>query len=63
MEWLFNVVHVIKKNGKLCICIYFRDLNKATPKDEYLMPISNMLIGAIAQHKVLLFMDGHFRYN
>ena len=26
-EWIFNVVPVYKKNGKLHVCIDFRDLN------------------------------------
>ena len=43
-EWISNVVPVYKKNGKLRVCIDFRDLNKATPMDGYLMPIVDMLI-------------------
>lgn len=35
VEWLENIVHFIKKNGTLRVCIDFRDLNDATPKDEY----------------------------
>ena len=52
-----------KKNGKLRVCIDFRDLNKATPMDGYLMPIANMLVDATAGHKVINFMDGNARYN
>ena len=33
-----------KDLGKIRLCIDFRDLNKATPKDEYPMPIDDMLI-------------------
>ena len=33
-----------KKNGKLRVCIDFRDLNKATPTDGYPMPIADMLV-------------------
>ena len=35
VEWISNVVPVYKKNGKLRVCIDFRDLNKATPMDGY----------------------------
>ncbi|KAM1563134.1 hypothetical protein ACFX1X_038121 [Malus domestica] len=52
-----------KKNGALCICIDFRNLNLATPKDEYTMPISDLLIDAVANHAILSFMDGHAGYN
>ncbi|XP_057451900.1 uncharacterized protein LOC130743686 [Lotus japonicus] len=44
VEWLANVVPVIKKNGKMRVCIDFRDLNAATPKDEYHMPIAEMMV-------------------
>jgi hypothetical protein len=33
-EWIFNIVPMEKKNiGKIRVCIDFRNLNKATPKD------------------------------
>jgi hypothetical protein len=41
----------------------FRDLNMATPKDEYPMPIAEMLINAAAGNKILSFMDGNAGYN
>jgi hypothetical protein len=41
----------------------FRDLNRATPKDEYPMPIAEMLINAAAGHNILSFMDGNTGYN
>ena len=44
-EWVSNIVPVEKKNtGVIRVCIDFRDLNKATPKDEYPMPIADTLI-------------------
>ncbi|KAM0971971.1 hypothetical protein ACFX2A_020157 [Malus domestica] len=52
-----------EKNGALRICIDFRNLNLATPKDEYTMPISDLLIDAAANHAILSFMDGHAGYN
>lgn len=33
-ELLSNIILIIKKNGKLHICVDFRDINKATPKYE-----------------------------
>ena len=33
-----------KDSAKTRVCIDFRDFNKATPKDEYYMPIADMLI-------------------
>jgi hypothetical protein len=43
-EWVSNIVPVEKKNtSKIRVCIDFHNLNKATPKDEYPMPIVDML--------------------
>ena len=54
---------VIKKNGQVRICIDFRNLNLATPKDEYVMPIADMLIDATSNHGILTFMDYYSGYN
>ena len=52
-----------KDLGKIRICIDFRDLNKATPKDEYPMPKANMLINKASGHRVISFLDGNAGYN
>jgi hypothetical protein len=41
----------------------FRDLNRATPKDEYPMLVAKTLINAAAGYKMLSFMDGNAGYN
>ncbi|XP_027359296.1 uncharacterized protein LOC113867964 [Abrus precatorius] len=48
VDWISNIVPVIKKNGSLRVCIDFRNLNTATPKDEYPMPIADMLVDSVA---------------
>nr|AAL77160.1 Putative polyprotein [Oryza sativa Japonica Group]AAP53498.1 retrotransposon protein, putative, unclassified [Oryza sativa Japonica Group] len=62
-EWVSSIVPVIKKNGKIRVCIDFRDLNKAIPKDEYPMPVADQLVDAASGHKILSFMDGNVGYN
>ena len=57
------MVLVYKKNGKLRVCIDFRNLNKATPIDGYPMSVADMLVDAAAGHKVISFMDGNTGYN
>jgi hypothetical protein len=52
-----------KGSGKIRICIDFRNLNRATPKDEYPIPIADMLINDTSWHKVLTFLDGDAGYN
>ncbi|WJX50210.1 hypothetical protein P8452_36545 [Trifolium repens] len=63
VEWLANIVSVIKKNGSLRVCIDFRDLNNATPKDEYPMPVAEMLIDSAAGFEYLSMLDGYSGYN
>jgi len=38
MDWVSNPVPVDKKQGTIQVCIEFRDLDKACPKDNYPMP-------------------------
>jgi hypothetical protein len=61
---VFNIVPIEKKNtGKVRICVDFRDLNRATPKDEYPMPIAYMLIDSASSNKMISFLDGNAGYN
>jgi hypothetical protein len=62
-KWISIVVLVRKKDGRWRVYVDFRDLNRATLKDEYPMPIVETLINAAAGHKILSFMDGNAGYN
>ena len=50
LEWLANVVSVLKKDGKVRMCINFRDLNKASPKDKFHLPHIDVLVDDTARH-------------
>jgi hypothetical protein len=57
-------VPVEKKNaGTIQVCIDVHNLNKATPKDEYPMPIADILINNAFVHQVISFLDGNASYN
>ena len=62
-KWLANVVLVPKKDGKVRVCVDFRDLNKASPKDDFPLPHIDMLVDSTAEHPMLSFMDGFSGYN
>ena len=62
-EWLANVVPVPKKDGKVRVCVDFRDLNKVSPKDDFPLPHIDMLVESTAGHLMLSFMDGFSGYN
>jgi hypothetical protein len=49
--------------GKIQVCIDFYNLNKATPKHEYPMPIADMLINNAFGHRVISFLDANAGYN
>lgn len=63
IEWLANIVLVIKKNGTLRVCINFRDLNVAAPKDEYPMHVVELLVDSVAHFEYLSMLDGYSDYN
>jgi hypothetical protein len=58
-EWVSNIVPV-EESGKLRVCIDFRNLNRATPKDEYPMLIADTLINNASGNRIISFLDGNF---
>ena len=57
-QWVANVVPVPKKDDKVHMCVDYRDLNRASPKDDFPLPHIDVLVDNTAQHKVFSFMDG-----
>ncbi|VVA37637.1 PREDICTED: LOW QUALITY PROTEIN, partial [Prunus dulcis] len=63
-DWLANIVPVLKrKTGAVRICVDYRNLNEASPNDEYPMPMADMLVDGAAHNQMLSFMDGNAGYN
>ena len=63
ITWLANVVMVKKANNSWTICIDFTDLNKAYPKDSYLLPIIDNLVDSTLSYTILSFCVAFFGYN
>ena len=63
MEWLSNVVPVLKNNGKLSVRIDFGDINKTILIDEDPIPMVDILVDSASDHEILSFMEGHSGYN
>ena len=61
--WLANVVPVAKKDGKIRICVDYRDLNKASPKDNFPLPNIHILIDNCAKHEMQSFVDCYAGYH
>ena len=62
-QWLANIVPVPKKDEKVRICIDFRDLNKACPKDDFPLPHIDVIVDSATSSAMYSFMDGFSGYN
>ena len=62
-QWVANIVPVPKKDGRVRMCVDFRDLNKASPKDDFPLPHIDNLVDNTAENALLSFMDGYAGYN
>ena len=62
-EWVANIISIHKKNGKVRMCVDYRDLNRASPKDNFLLPHIDTLVDNTTKNSRFLFMDGFLRYN
>ncbi|XP_049381358.1 uncharacterized protein LOC125845912 [Solanum stenotomum] len=61
--WLANIVPVPKKDGKIRVCVDYRDLNKASPKDDFSLPNIQILIDNCAKHELQSFVDCFTGYH
>jgi len=56
-DWIANIVHVLKKNRKIRVCIDYRNLNATCPKDEFPLPITDVMIDKTCGFERMSFMD------
>ena len=45
------------------MCVDFRDLNRACPKEDFLLPHINVLVDNTIGSALMSFMDGFSGYN
>ena len=62
-EWLANVVVVPKKGNKWSVCVDYRDLNDACPKDSFPLPHIDQIVDPSAGHSMLSFLDAFSGYH
>ncbi|EOY03787.1 Uncharacterized protein TCM_018974 [Theobroma cacao] len=62
-ECVANIVSVPKKDGKVRMCVDYRDLNRASPKDSFPLPHIDTLVDNTAKHALFSFMDDFSGYN
>ncbi|KAA3481966.1 gag/pol polyprotein [Gossypium australe] len=62
-NWVANIVPVPKKDGKVQMCVDYRDLNRASSKDNFPLPHINTLVDNTAGFSLFSFTDGFSGYN
>jgi len=62
-ERLSYIVPVPKKDGRVRMCVDFWDLNKACPKEDFPLPVTEVIIDHTSSYEVFSFMDGSSGYN
>ena len=61
-DWVANIVPILKNNGKIWICIDYRDLNATCPKDEFPLPITDVMIDNTCGFQRMSFIYGFSGY-
>ena len=62
-KWVANIVPVPKKDGKVRMCVDYRDLNRESPKDNFPLPYIDTLVDNTVKNSRFSFMDGFSEYN
>jgi len=62
-QWVANVVPIPKKDGNVRMCVDYRYLNRASPKDDFPLPHIDTLVDNTAASSLYSFMDGFFGYD
>jgi hypothetical protein len=62
-DWLANSVLVLKKNNTWRICIDYTSLNKACPKDPFVLPRIDQVIVSTTGCDLLSFLDAYSGYH
>jgi hypothetical protein len=62
-DWVSNLVPVMKKQGMNCVCVDYRDINKACPKYNYPTPFVDQIIDDFSGSEIFSLMDGFSGYN
>ncbi|XP_070044972.1 uncharacterized protein [Nicotiana tomentosiformis] len=61
--WLTNIVPVPKNDGKVRVCVDYRDLKRASPNDNLPLPSIHILNDNCAKHELQSFVDCFARYH
>ena len=57
------MVPICKKNGEIKLCIDFRNLNRSSKKDNYLVPPIEQILQKVAKLEIFSLLDDFSSYN
>jgi hypothetical protein len=63
LEWVANLVLVIKKSVKIRLCVEFKNLNRCSLKENYPFPNMDHIIQKVVGAQRISMLDGYFGYN
>jgi hypothetical protein len=61
--WVANLVPVRKKSREICLCVDFRNLNRASKKDNYQVPPMDKLLQTMSGSEIFSLLDDFSCYN
>jgi hypothetical protein len=62
-DWVSNLIPIDKKQGMIHVCVDYRDINKACPKDNFSTPFIDQIVDNCAGIEIFSLMDGFSGYN
>jgi len=62
-HWVANLMPARKKKRDIRLCINFRNLKKASQKDNYPVPSMEYILQCVSGSKMLSLLDGFSGYN
>ncbi|GMP35221.1 hypothetical protein CsSME_00007760 [Camellia sinensis var. sinensis] len=62
-RWISNTVVVSKKNGKWRVCVDYKTVNRACPKDSFRLLRIDQLVDLTAGHQRFSFLDAYRGYH
>ena len=61
LEWVSNLVPVGKRSSEIILCVNFRILNRASDKDNYLVPPMKHILQMVLGSELYSLLDGFSR--
>jgi len=58
-----NAVVVLRKDNRIKVCVDYKDLNKASSKEDFYLPYIDILVDNAVKSIMYSLMDGFSRYN